>query len=142
MLGRREFDANAFGVIRELQRKFGTVAIPDRTVCQACRNKKQAQEMARIATTGAVTNVQDCICLACAKENLKEFSRIARIICAGCREVVAMVEPFKEPNGFIWRPGAYYHAAECPVCTKRFSLTKSYIAEQIWFYKKYGIPYE
>lgn len=142
ILGEAEFNANAFAVARDRQRKYGDVVIPERCVCQACGNKRPLQEMARIPSTRVIANVQDCVCIKCAQADHKEFTKVARIVCIGCKEVVAMVEPFKERTGFQWTAGGFYHVVECPNCSKQFAMKQSHILEKICFYKKSGIPYE
>ncbi len=141
LLRQRDHLAHKFAVARERQAKVGTVAIPQRSVCLICKKHKPVTDMVRIPTTGVVKGVMDCFCSACAKEHPKEVSALARIVCAGCREVVAAVEPFVERTGFPWVAGRFYHVSECPVCSKKLGLTESQIAEKICFYKSRGIPY-
>lgn len=110
--------------------------------CYICRRGKLSTEMNRIPSTGVVSDVLDCICAACAKDNERELSKVVRIVCAGCREVVMMKEPEKEADGFVWKPGGFYHVSCCPVCAKDRNLVSSPVAERIVFYKQRGIAYD
>lgn len=133
----------AFQIARERQRKYGDVVIPRHVECVICHKRKKVTDMHRIADTGMTDNVMDCLCNACLQEHHKDYLRLARIVCVGCREVVAVVSPGKEKRGgFVWREGAYAHVVQCPACTKDPTLQMSRIAEKVAFYAKNGIPYE
>lgn len=133
----------AFAVIRDRQKRYGDVVIPRRVECVCCHTRKEVTEMHRIPTTGIVENVMDCLCNKCLQEHVRDFSQMARVVCAGCREVVAVVSPGKEKRGgFVWRPGAITHVAQCPACTQDPNLQMSRIAEKVAFYVKNGIPFE
>lgn len=142
---------SAYAVIRERQQRFGSIAVPKRYVCEICspapeRGRRTAtipvERMARIASTGVVAGVVDCVCQACALANAKELVDFVRIVCIGCKEVVAQVEPEVEKSGFVWRRGGFYHVATCPTCTNDPRLRKSDLLEKICFYNARGIPYE
>jgi hypothetical protein len=67
------------------------------------------------AEDGAVkfgVNYIDLLCGDCRKE----FKGFPRLVCLGCRELVAFIKPGKEPTGFVFEPGRHYHVVSCPKC--------------------------
>lgn len=147
-LGHQDYLDDAFKVLRKAHRERGPIVVPDFYRCIICSppdNERKmgvpADRMRRIRYTGVVSNIMDCVCESCAAANAKDLAKAARIVCVGCREVVAMVEPFKEKNGFVWKPGGFYHVMECPRCAKAKALEGSPIVEKIVFYESEGIPY-
>ncbi len=141
---------DSFSVLRKAQKERGPVVVPDFYRCIICDSAAggnpglgiTAQRMRRIRYTGVIENVMDCVCDKCGVENMKDLGSVARIVCTGCREVVAMVEPFKEKSGFEWKPGGFYHVIDCPSCARGRTLTGSPIVEKIVFYEANGIPYQ
>ncbi len=127
---------DALRVIREAGKSKGPVAIPELFTC-ACGKDKKLEAMPVIKSTGVVERVVDKVCPECRKD----YAKMGRIVCCGCREVVALVEPHKEKTGFVFRPGGFYHVLNCPKCVGRM-FEKSDIVEKILFYKDRGIPYE
>lgn len=110
--------------------------------CAICRKFFPLTAIKRIASTSVVSNVVDCFCLSCYQQNQKELDRMARIVCATCKETVMLLEPHKEPRGgFVWREGSFSHVAVCPTC-KEGDLPYSPVAEKLAFYKERGIAYE
>jgi len=113
--------------------------------CVGCESTtKKLHEMQRITGTKLAPQVVDVICRACWATHLAECKKFARVICAGCKEVVLAMEPHKERTGYIWQPGSFAHVAYCPTCTrdKETQLRPSPVAEKIAFYKLNNIPYE
>jgi len=138
-------DAVRFGehyrILRERREKYGEVVVPPIFTCPCCKGKFKIQEMHRLASTGAVEGAMDLLCVKCARDYRKELEQVARLVCAGCKEVVDMLEPSVEPGGFRIEAGRCYHVAECPCCSSK-TLKQSPVVEMILFYKSRGIPYE
>lgn len=151
-LEQNQFCRRMLAVLRDRETKQGPVLIPQRKACLLCSPARPkdgnlrlrlAQEMRRIQHTGVVANVMDCVCEKCAVEYAEDLRKLARIVCVGCREVVALLEPFKEPRGgFEWEARRCYHIADCPVCSGDPRQTASHVIEKIQFYKANKIPYE
>ena len=129
-------------IMRDRQAQGNDAILAERKLlCPCCENRFAISLMPLIKHTGIVGPVVDCLCRCCHKEHGPEFARLVRVVCAGCREVVAVVSPGKERSGFVWREGGYVHVAECPACTRNPELRESPIAEKLAFYKRNGIPY-
>ena len=81
------------------------------------------------------------VCRDCPNKAREEVRKLCAIVCAGCREVVAYIEPYREKRtGFEWVAGRCYHVAKCPSCVGRI-FHRSSVIEQNLFYKKHGFPY-
>ena len=136
----------AVRVLNTLPPSTVTMIEPPRLyTCVGCESTtKKLNEMQRITGTKLVPQVVDVICRACWATHLQECKQFARIICAGCGEVVLAMEPHKERSGYTWLPGSFAHVAHCPTCTqdKEQQLRPSPVAEKIAFYKANNIPYE
>jgi hypothetical protein len=60
----------------------------------------------------------DRTCVECRKD----VKGLCKVLCAGCKEVIAFVAPGKDEDGFVRVPGAVYHVVDCPTCNPdRFS---------------------
>lgn len=128
-------------VLRERQRRYGDVVIPQRKLCQGCGKRIEISKMPVVPHTGAVRNAADCLCESCRREYADEIRKVGRLVCVGCREVLALVEPGKEKRGgFVWEPGRCYHVANCPACAKE-KIDHSPVVEKLMFYTREGIPY-
>lgn len=135
--------SEALRIIRARQDRHGVLAIPKNLECPCCGKFHPIDRMPVIRTTGVVDNVVDCLCRPCWAKHAVEFRKLCRIVCVGCREVVAVLEPGKEKTGFVWKAGSCLHVAECPVCTpKRGKLRSSQIVEKLVYFQKNNIPYE
>lgn len=132
----------AIKLIREREERAGPVVIPKTHKCLQCNKYLQAQFFPTVGPTGVIARARDCFCKSCAAEYRKDLDKVARIVCAGCREVIHVMEPGVERTGYTWRPGSFAHVAECPSCTTKTRLRQSPVAEKIAFYKAAGIPYE
>lgn len=139
----------ALFALRELDKVLGKPKEPKALVerprehpCAACEKRYPMERMHVIPVTSLVKNVTDCFCQSCYDQHRKDLDRMARIVCATCRETVLVLEPHKEQaGGFVWAPGSFAHVAVCPVCADE-NLPCSPVAEKIAFYKRQGIPYE
>lgn len=128
-------------VLRDRQKRYGDVVIPKKKKCQACGKALTIDKMARIPYTGVVRNVMDCVCTSCSIDYATELKNVPRLACAGCREIIAILEPGKESRGgFVWEGGKCYHVAECPACNRKCA-NGSPVIEKLLFYKRNGIPY-
>lgn len=89
------------------------VIVPDETVHMRCQcNKRQPREQMPLLNSGVVT-YRSNICRGCPAVDRKW----ATLVCVGCREVVAHMEPGQDPvDGFVFRPGATYHVMTCAAC--------------------------
>lgn len=79
-----------------------------------CACKEKAIEMQEVVYThtGAVL-ASDNACKECRALRPSH----AKIVCAHCRAVVALLSPFKDPfRGFEFKADGFYHVLECPNC--------------------------
>ena len=134
--------SSILSVFRDTERRSsGSVVVSNpKYRCVVCKTDKLVQDMNMIPNTGVVRNVLDCVCKRCEATEV-ELAKVARIVCAKCRETVMIMEPGKEPSGFEWKSGKCYHVANCPVCAKDPGIKSSTVAEKLVFYKENGIPY-
>lgn len=110
--------------------------------CAICEKFHPLEAVRIIPSTSMVRPVVDCFCKSCYAAHAKELDRMARIVCATCKETVMVLEPHKEKvGGFVWENGMCTHVAVCPACCDD-DLKCSPVAEKIAFYKRAGIPYE
>ena len=58
--------------------------------------------------------VTDYICDECRNEF--EKMKVCTIVCVGCKDVIARMEPKKDKTGFETKPGNIYHILDCPKC--------------------------
>lgn len=139
LMAREDEFRRGLQIVRRRMEKSGSVAVPKAIRC-ACGMLRDQAKMPRIPTTGVVKGVVSLICAGCPAE--RELAKHAKLVCAGCREVLGFVEPGKEKKGgFEWLPGRYYHVPNCPSC-KGVGVKSSPVIEKIIFYKERGIPYE
>ena len=97
--------------------------------------------MFQIPDTGLVKNVVSTVCRSCPNNALAEIKKHYAIVCAGCREVVIIGEPYRERRtGFVWEQGKCYHVPNCPSCLNR-QIKSSPVIEQKIFYQDHGFPY-
>jgi hypothetical protein len=81
--------------------------------CVRCRRLTPWTEV-RYLHTGILW-VTDTLCPACRPE----FDRMATIVCAGCKTVVARLAPYHDrKSGFRTLAGVCYHILECPLCNE------------------------
>lgn len=142
---RRDLDINSLkpklGLLIERQKAAGTVEIKPRITC-GCGRRRLFQDMITAPYTGAVANVVTMLCKNCPAAERKELLRHSRLVCAGCKEQIAFIEPGKDPkDGFVWEPGKWYHVNECPSCAGA-DLKTSVIVEKILFYERTGRRYK
>lgn len=128
----RDFN-KAFRIIREREERYGRVVINPTLLC-LCKHRKMVTDLPLIPTTGVVKDAVSIICPGCAKDTRD----LARLICVGCREMVGLIKPHTDPEGFTFRGGRFYHVANCPKCSKE-KVEKSPIIERLLFYKKHGL---
>lgn len=127
---------------RERRQPASLITVPPRAFCVSCKSSRPVTDMHFIANTGLIKNVQDCLCHLCSVQYAKEAEKIVRVVCAGCKEVVHVMEPEKEPSGFEWKAGRCYHVAVCPICAKDPKLKSSTVVEMIAFFRVNNIPFE
>lgn len=101
------------------------------THMQCACNKRVAKADMRIINTGAVFAV-DNVCQGCRKY----ADQLVSIVCCTCKTVVARMEPSVDKLGFRFKAGGTLHTECCGVC--RPGLEKSYIIEQLLYYRKLG----
>lgn len=68
------------------------------------------------------------VCRSCV-EGRKLDRETARIVCVGCRRVVARVAPCKDTTGFRFEANRCYHIQSCPVCNS--DVKESHILEKV-----------
>lgn len=102
---------------------------PELVKC-GCGKFRPIETMA-IRDSGVLKYV-DNVCPDCAGQD----KGMARIICAGCRTVVARMAPHKDKNGFKVEAGKCYHVDQCPGCNPK--LEKSMIIEKVIYARKLG----
>lgn len=82
--------------------------------CKVCGKQTPLTEIKHI-NTRVVNNVVDATCKECRRQfNLEQ---LCKIVCVGCKEVIALVPPKKDPKtGFTMHPNTTYHIMHCPKC--------------------------
>jgi DNA-directed RNA polymerase subunit RPC12/RpoP len=87
--------------------------------CKTCGKKVNRSDII-IIEDPIVGHATDPICAECKAEFDK--MKVSTIVCIGCKEVIARVEPKKYTTGFEMKAGHIYHIADCPVCNpEKFS---------------------
>lgn len=99
----------------------------------ACGVPKRVKDMP-VRNSGVVT-YSDTVCFGCRQG----WHKLATLVCATCKAVVAKVEPSKDPKDhFEFIAGRVYHVMHCTVCTP--DLESSDVIERIIWRRNLGIP--
>lgn len=81
-------------------------------ICSCPKKKAFPVSQVQIIDTGYL-KVIDRTCPNCEKDMPKDW---ARVICIGCKEVVARIKPGTNNRGFKIEPYKSYHIEDCPRC--------------------------
>jgi hypothetical protein len=87
-----------------------------------------------IKNTGVIDVVYN-VCPECAKD----ANELAHLCCTRCRTTVGHIYPHKEPTGFEFKAGKFYHLNSCPQCSTK-EKGKADIVEKVLFFKLNNIP--
>jgi hypothetical protein len=83
-----------------------------------------------------VVQARNNVCADC-KEGRREDRKLSRIVCVGCRAVVARMVPHKDVDGFVFEADRNYHIERCSVCSE--GLTESLLLEKKIWQRRRGI---
>lgn len=97
----------------------------------ACGKLKPVKDMP-LRDSGVVKYL-DNICDGCPHQ--KSESKMAVIVCVGCRQVVARMDPFKDKTGFEFKSGKVYHVDMCPTCG---NVAESTIIEKHIYHRRFS----
>jgi len=104
------------------------------TICSCGKKRIGPEEIQTLVTP--FSRACDRTCDDCKKL----VKGLCPIVCVGCKEVIAYLQPGKDEDGFIRERGKTYHVKDCPQCNpSRFSKTKdgsSILAEKAVFLNK------
>lgn len=82
-------------------------------VCKSCGKRIPLSQMKTIKSK-VKDNILDPICDEC--RNVFNKAKVITIVCLGCNEVIARMEPKKYKTGFETKSGNIYHILDCPKC--------------------------
>ena len=99
-------------------------------VCGVWKPNSEMEEV----NSGVVVALSN-VCRGCVSGR-KLDREMARLICTGCRRVIARVAPHKDRTGFAYEANRCYHVLECPVCKP--GLTESHILEKVLHDRRLG----
>jgi hypothetical protein len=81
-----------------------------------------------------VVNFEECLCPDCRKE----FDGFVRVVCLGCKSLVALQKPDRLSTGFEFKRGGCVHVQKCPSCSPNITVLP--VLEHIRFCRERGIP--
>lgn len=81
--------------------------------CKTCGKKTPFTQLA-IIEDSICGNVTDYTCQEC-RDTFSKM-KVCTIICTGCKDVIARMEPKKDKTGFETKPNQIYHILDCPKC--------------------------
>ncbi len=108
----------------------GKVLLPGDTMTCLCGKKKLWSSMPLLDT--GVLKAFDHICAGC--DRLRDMAGMAKIVCVGCRQVIARIDPYTTPSGFNIRKDRCYHIQKCDACDPEATHAQL-IEETIWLQK-------
>ena len=89
--------------------------------------KWQPNSLMEEINSGVVTALSN-VCRGCV-DGCRHDRETARIICTGCRRVIARIAPHKDPTGFKFEANRCYHVMACPGC--KTDAKESHILEKV-----------
>lgn len=96
-----------------------------------CGIARTALDFPRYKTSAGVEYVSS-VCAHCPTKTVKDqWSKLAIVVCVGCKKELIRMVPRREKSGFEFRSGQHYHVMNCPVCKP--GLDRSPFVEQTLF---------
>ena len=81
-----------------------------------CGIKRTVLDFAQRVTPSGVS-YRESVCIHCPRNTvLKQWSKLAVVVCVGCRKELIRLSPRKEKSGFEFKAGHTYHVLNCPLC--------------------------
>lgn len=106
--------------------------LEDKITCVCGRNMSVAAYP--IVNTGVVSVVYN-VCPGCRRE----ADSLAHLCCLKCRMTVGHLYPHKEPTGFEFVGGKFYHINSCPQCEPK-EKGRADVVEKVLFFRMNNIP--
>lgn len=132
----RENKLNDFQAIKVVDEKVGTPdfskLMEDKMTCVCGKNIPVS--VLPIVNSG-VLNVTYNVCPSCKKD----VDELAHLVCTTCKSTVGHIYPNREPTGFEFRKGKFYHIGTCPQCNPK-EKGKADIVEKVLFFRMNNIP--
>jgi hypothetical protein len=124
-----EPDLEAFR--KALEQPAAARSVPHRAcICDKLLNA--AEHTAR--RYSGIVNFEECFCPDCRKE----FEVFVRVVCLGCKTLVALQKPGKVATGFEFKRGTCVHVEKCPACAD--GLTAVPVLEHLRYCRSQGMP--
>lgn len=126
-----EFDGDIDAFRKALAQPPAARAIPHRA-CLCDKLINAAENTAR--RYSGIVNFEECFCPDCRKE----FEVFVRVVCLGCKTLVALQKPGKVATGFEFKRGTCVHVEKCPSCEN--GLTAVPVLEHLRYCRAQGKP--